>query len=406
MSAPRFAQPQYLAGLEGIRGMACLAVVTAHSWTHFAPESTPPGAAQALAIGLVLFFAMSGLLIYLPFVRDIALGERRVSLTRYAGRRIARVFPGYLVIFLVCNFVFQAVYTENAVDVSTTNSDAGTGMMTDPLQLFLNLTLLQTFVPDALQTGINPSWSLTTELCFYIALPLLAVPLVRFTRGDARRGFWIALIPGTVLIIVGLIGRTWAEKLHSQQPEIDTFSAEFGANGIAVLSRSLLAIGDNFGLGMVVAVLFVWIERGELAAWTRRRILVGGGIVVLVCAAFVLAMHEDHPWFTGSAMSVAAAAILLILVEPTARMTPSVLVRMTSIPAFEYVGKASLSVYLWHYPLIVLASRFDLFGGDNVATMIIAPAVIFAGAVVLGSISYTLVEKPAMSWRQKQRLAA
>lgn len=275
MSAPRFAQAQYLAGLEGIRGLACLAVVSAHCWTFFAPETTPPGAAQALAVGLVLFFAMSGLLIYLPFVRDLALGERRVSLARYAGRRIARVFPGYLVIFLISNFVLQAVYVENAVDVSATNSDDGTGLMTDPLLLFLNFTLLQTFVPSGLQTGINPSWSLTTELCFYVALPLLAVPLVRFTRGDPRRGFFIALVPGVVLIAAGLAGRTWAEHLHAQQPEIDTFSAEFGANGIAVLSRSLLALGDNFGLGMVVAVLFVWIERGELSAWTRRRILAG-----------------------------------------------------------------------------------------------------------------------------------
>lgn len=406
MSGPRFAQPQYLAGLEGIRGLACLAVVTAHCWTHFAPETTPPGAAQVLAIGLVLFFAMSGLLIYLPFVRDLALGERRVSLARYAGRRLARVFPAYLVVFLVCNFVLQAVYTENAVDVSATNSDVGTGLMSDPLQLFLNLTLLQTFVPDAIQTGINPSWSLTTELTFYVVLPLLAVPLVRHTRGDPKRGFWIALVPGLVLIAAGLAGRTWAEQLHAQQPEIDTFSAEFGANGIAVLSRSLLALGDNFGLGMVVAVLFVWIERGELAGWTRRRIVGGGSAVVLVCAAFVLLMHDAHPWFTGSAMSLAAAAVLLMLVEPTARRKPSVLVRLTSVSAFEYAGKASLSIYLWHYPLIVLASRFDVIGGDNWLTMVSAPALVFAGAVLLGSVTYAYVEKPAMSWRQKQRLAA
>jgi peptidoglycan/LPS O-acetylase OafA/YrhL len=310
------------------------------------------------------------------------------------------------VIFLVANFVLQAVYTENAVDVSVANTDTGTGMMTDPLQLFLNLTLLQTFVPSALQTGINPSWSLTTELCFYVVLPLLAVPLVRFTRGDARRGFWIALVPGAVLIVAGLVGRTWAEHLHAQQPEIDTFSAEFGANGIAVLSRSLLALGDNFGLGMVVAVLFVWIERGELAGWTRRRIVAGAAVVVLLCGGFVLALHDAHPWFTGTAMSVAAAAILLVLVEPTARSTPSVLVRMTSAPAFEYVGKASLSIYLWHYPLIVLASRFDLIGGDSALTMLVAPALVFSGALLLGAVTYTYVERPAMSWRQKARLAA
>ena len=84
----------------------------------------------------------------------------------------------------------------------------------------------------------------------------------------------------------------------------------------------------------------------------------------------------------------------------------SPLVRMASVPAFEYVGKASLSIYLWHYPLIVLASRFDVIGGDSALTMVVAPALIFSGALVLGSITYTFVERPAMSWRQKQRLAA
>ena len=51
-------------------------------------------------------------------------------------------------------------------------------MMTEPGPLLLNLSLLHTFVPEHLQTGINPSWSLTTELTFYALLPVLAVWLV------------------------------------------------------------------------------------------------------------------------------------------------------------------------------------------------------------------------------------
>ena len=66
-----------------------------------------------------------------------------------------RIFPVYLVIFILCNFGLQAVYLSNAVESASTASDAGTGMMTDPAPLLLNLSLLQTFVPEHLQTGIT-----------------------------------------------------------------------------------------------------------------------------------------------------------------------------------------------------------------------------------------------------------
>jgi peptidoglycan/LPS O-acetylase OafA/YrhL len=373
--------------------------VVAHCWGHFAPDSTPTGAAQLFSVGLVVFFAMSGLLIYLPFARDISTGQRRVKLGHYARRRLARVYPGYVVIFLICALVLQAVYVDNAVDVSTTASDRGTGLMSDPVDLLLNVTLLQTFFPGTLQTGINPSWSLTTELCFYALLPLLSVPLVRFAQGSSRRRLMLALVPAGVLFAIGFAGRAWAEQWYEKRPELSTFSAEFGENGIAVLSRSLLGLGDNFAWGMVVAVLFIWMRRGELTWLTHRRVLVIGTVMVLGGGLGGILLHEAHPWFLGASMSAASGGLLLLLVEPPARGIESKVVRFATIPPLEYVGRISLSVYLWHYPMIVLASRFDLVGGDSVATMVWAPVLVSTAALALGSITYAFVERPAMSGR-------
>lgn len=392
----------YLGGLDGIRGGACIAVMVAHSWGHFAPESTPPGFAQLLSVGLVMFFAMSGLLIYLPFVRDIAAGERRVDVRLYARRRLMRVFPAYLLILLVSDLLLRAVYVENAVDVATTGSDVGTGMITDPVMLLANLTLTQTFFPGTIQTGLNPSWSLTTELTFYALLPVLSLPLVRFARRGTRRIWW-ALLPAGVLLVAGLAGRVWAEAWFARRDDLSTFSAEFGANGIAVLSRSLLALGDNFALGMVVAVLFVWIERGDLPWLTARRITVVGIPVILVCGALGVVLHDPHPWFTGTAMALASAVILLMVVEPTARRTPSTLVRLAGNRPLDYVGRISLSTYLWHYPVIVLASRFDLVGGDTPATMLWAPLLVATVSLALGAVSYRWVELPAMETTRRKR---
>ena len=390
----------YLGGLDALRGSACLAVIVAHSWGHFAPETTPTGTAQLLSVGLVVFFAMSGLLIYLPFARDISLGERRVRVGHYARRRLARVYPAYIVIFLFSALVLQAVYLENAVDNATTGTDRATGLMSDPVDLLLNLTLLQTLFPQTLQTGINPSWSLTTELCFYALLPLLSIPLVRFARGSSRSRLLLALVPAGVLFLMGFAGRAWAEEWYDRRPGLSTFSAEFGENGIAVLSRSLLGLGDNFAFGMVVAVLYIWMRRGELPWLTHRRALAIGTVLVLGGGLGGILLHEAHPWFLGTSMSAASAGLLLLLVEPPARGIDSAVVRFATIPPLEYVGRISLSVYLWHYPMIVLASRFDLVGGDSVGTMLWAPLLVSSAALVLGSITYAFVERPAMAGRR------
>lgn len=396
----------YLDGLDGLRGLACLAVLTAHCWGHFAPDTTPAGAAQLLSQGLVVFFAMSGLLIYLPFVRDIAGGERRVDVGHYARRRLARVYPAYLVIFLITNFVLQASYVTNAVDSATPGTDRGSGMLTHPGPLLLNLGLLQTFFPRAIQTGINPSWSLTTELCFYVALPLLAIPLVRYARGASRRAFAIALVPAGFLIVVGLAGRAWAEHLYRGRPDLGAFSAEFGANGVAVLSRSLLALADNFGFGMAVAVVFVWMERGRLGRWTHRRVMTWGTAVIVAGGLLGLLVHDSHPWFMGTFIALASAALLLLLVEPTARGTDSALVRLAGFRPIVYVGEISLSVYLWHYPLILLASRWNLIGGDSALSMAWSPLLIGAASIALGALTFRFVERPAMAGRLPLRRTA
>lgn len=392
----------YLGGLEGIRGLACLGVISAHSWMHWAPDTTPGGLAQSMALGLVLFFAMSGLLISLPFIRDVARGERRTDVRRFALRRIARVFPGYVAIFLVSSFVLQSVYLGNAVVVGREASDAGAGMMTDPVDLLANLTLVHTFFPATIQTGINPSWSLTSELCFYALLPLLLLPLVRWGGGFRRRAFWLAALPGLLFVVVGLVARLAAEEWWRHTPGMSALTAEFGPNGIAVLTRSMLAIADNFGVGMLVAVVFVWMERGHLAWLTRRRILLLGTPVAAAGGVLTLWSADRHPWFVTAAMGLTAGVMLLVLVEPTARRTSSRIVRVFSVRALEHVGTISLSAYLWHYPVLLLVSRIDahvpLIGGDGPVTMVWAPAVVATGSILLGTLSYRLVEKPAMDW--------
>lgn len=390
-----------LGGLEGLRGLACLAVIAAHATSHFAPQATPGPLPEMLVHGLTVFFVMSGMLIAMPFVRDIAAGTRRVRVGRYALRRLRRVFPVYLLIFLISNFVFRAVYVENAVGVHSPHSDAGTGMMTDPIALFLNLSLLQTFSPRWLETGINPSWSLTTELTFYTVLPLLAVGLV----GRFKYRLAAALLPAALLWLAGMVGRVWAEHLYAGMPGISSLEAEFGPHPSAVLSRSLLGLGDMFAVGMVVAVLFVWTERGELPRWNRRRARIVACVSIVVGTACAAILHHIHPWFVGAFTAFVAGGIILLIADPEARREPSVIVRIAGWRPLEYVGKISLSVYLWHYPLLILLTRVHLFTSDSLLVAIGSTVTLAVLSVALGSLTYAWVERPALTgtWPRRSR---
>ena len=114
--------------------------------------------------------------------------------------------PGYLAIFLIVNFVLQASYVDNPA-LQPVGTDAGTGMITDPWKLLTNLTLTQSYFPAFIQTGINPSWSLTLEYAFYASLPLLGSLLFRLRKRTSLRPYLIAAIAPALLLAIGLIGR-------------------------------------------------------------------------------------------------------------------------------------------------------------------------------------------------------
>jgi hypothetical protein len=200
-----------------------------------------------------------------------------------------------------------------------------------------------------------------------------------------------------VLAAAGLAGRAWAEHLYAQTSGLSVFEAEFGAHGVAVLSRSVLAIGDTFAVGMVVAVLYVWTERGDLPKWTRARAAAVAWTLVVVGSVGGLVLRESHPWFLGTFTSLAAGGVILLMTDPGARRESSMLVRIASWRPIEYLGEISLSLYLWHFPMIILVSRAGLFDTDSLASLVGSVVLVASAATALGAITFAWIERPAMT---------
>lgn len=384
-----------LIGLDGPRGMACLCVMFVHVIAFFAPHQMEVGRLNYLAEAIVFFFALSGFLIYLPFVRAYDAGAPMPSLRRYSSQRLRRVYPGYIVIFLVANFVMAAVYVNNAATTAVAGTDDGAGRITSIGRVLAHLTLVQNLSADDLQTGIAPSWSLTTELSFYLLLPVLVWLFLRQLIDRAPR-LWVAMLPAASMAVIGIAGKILTAHLQTQRPAMSVYDAEFGPNAIAVLARSIVVLADNFAYGMVAVVLFVWMERGGLRRITARKLwlVCVPGWLFFLFASLVLSNLGSR--FTGTALAIASGLFLVLVTEPSARGRDAWLGRLVDFAPLRFIGKISLSVYLWHYPVILLVARHDRAGSDTPLGMLGSLALVSSITIALSMVTYYLVEAPAM----------
>ena len=396
-------RPARILGLDGPRGFACLCVLAVHVGGHNSPVTVANYKLGLLGQGLIFFFALSGFLIFLPMVRRLFAGKPMPDNKSYAVHRILRVFPAYIVIFLFANFVMRAVFTENAAVAEEHFTDAGLGMITDPVTLLGNLTLVHSYVPSMLQTGINPSWSLTLELMFYIALPLLTGIAFYLARRTSISASVLVLIPVVVMFAIGVAGKLYTASRVEPSGITDPLLLDWGPNEVAVLSRSFFSLADNFTFGMAAAVIFVAVDTGVLKGWIAKNMRWWTGLAMLPVAAISLKLIDDNSRWQTTFVSLGSALLILFIIAPLARGERSKLAERADWKPLEYVGTISLSVYLWHFPVLIMVGRFGWMAGDSPVGMLWNFVVVTAVSVLFGTITYRLVEKPALMLARKYK---
>ncbi len=386
-----------LAGLEGPRGIGCLCVIAVHVAVHFTPDVLAATRIDFLGQALTFFFVLSGFLLYLPYVKRLAAGGPRPETPTYLIHRFRRIFPAYLLIFLVVNFVLRASYVVNPVTVSWDSADAGTGTITDPLALLAQLTLAQSYFPSTLQTGINPAWSLSTEFGFYLTLPVLAWALFAAARRlPGVPPLRLALVPGIVLVATGIICNTIVAVLQHSDPAYSGLMGYWGPNWVAVLSRSFPALADTFGFGMLAAVGYVALTRSAAKGvrTLHLQLAAAGAMLILTAASLVVFIVRPHNLAT--VFATASAMLIVFVTAALARGERSAIAAVTDWRPIRYVGIVSLSTYLWHYPVLILLERTGIEIPDSPAGLLAGFLLVGVFSVLLGSLTYRFVERPAM----------
>lgn len=387
-----------LRGLEGLRGIAALSVLIFHVAVISAQETTAAGVGRVLvqfSHGLTLFFVLSGFLLSRPFILWLRVEKSRPSIISFARNRLLRIYPGYLVALVATSALALAR------PVGGVGGDSHSDVTRlDLWDLSLAATLISNLTPSHIFSGLGVSWSLTTELSFYIVIPAIAI-LLAATTGASSTKRWKAWLLPLPFIVTGLAAKIW----HAQHVAPGMRSAEDGfawsANWTSVIARSLLEQADLFGWGIVAALLL----SANMPDRTRRHVRNWCPPLALVCVlASVTAPGVDR-WQTSLVAIACASALVWITLPPG---PDSLAADLLELAPMRFLGEISFGIYLWHMPALLLLGREGLWAGDSMIGIAVTTLATTSITVVLAFVSYRYIERPALQlksrpWRTTRR---
>jgi peptidoglycan/LPS O-acetylase OafA/YrhL len=309
----------YRPDIQGLRAVAVLAVVA----NHFA------GWPRGSFVGVDVFFVISGYLITGILLREFE-ARQSISFRGFYARRIKRILPAGLFVIgaTVCatrvlagidRYHFAARDAITAVLFAANWHFAQTGVN------YFN----QSLPPSPLQHY----WSLSVEEQFYFVWPWLMLGLLlcglrlRVWRHEHAR-----LVAGVAIAAISVVSLAWAFTETDHSPTAAYFSTFVRA--------------WELGLGALVAIAARRIARLDVRV--RRPIAIAGMVGVIV-SLFVVPTSTGFPAPWGLLPTVSAAAVI----GAGAGLTGRSLLPLTN-PVSQYVGDLSYSIYLWHFPVVVL----------------------------------------------------
>jgi peptidoglycan/LPS O-acetylase OafA/YrhL len=178
---------------------------------------------------------------------------------------------------------------------------------------------------------------------------------------------------------------------------------QWGPNWVSVYLRSFLVSADNFAFGMLAAVLMVAMEQKSVREGLSRRVQLICALALPVVLVVSLGLIALGNMFGTSGIAVGSALVILVIVAPLSRGQRSRIGEALELAPFLYVGKISLSLYLLHFPTMLMMHRLDLLAGDSIGGMVLNIVTVLAVTILASTVTYYSVEKPAMNFARRVR---
>jgi peptidoglycan/LPS O-acetylase OafA/YrhL len=364
-----------LPGLDGLRGIAVLAVIIYH-----ADVSMLVGG----FLGVDVFFVLSGFLITALLIDELT-RTNTVDRARFYMRRIRRLMPALFLVLFFSVLVSGLFVLDAAYHVRRDLPWAITFVLNWSYLFFEQSYFVNISRPPLLQH----LWSLSVEEQFYVIWPILLIALykVKIGRITPRAKIFIASS------LLALASTAWMIHLSI-------------TNGFPIPNDpSRVYFGtDTHAMGLLVgcAAAALWRSERLNEKLTPDRAAAMNGIGILSIAGlayfFVFVSELNEFLYRGGffVLSILTAILVVIAAHPGLKFGARL-----GNPVLKWFGDRSYGIYLWHWPIFVLMrSGIDIQWPDPVAFV-----VKIAIVLMISDLSYRFVEMPIRQGAIGSRLA-
>ena len=357
---PRRAVP-YLPGIDGLRALAVIAVFVHHAHAAWLPGGY---------LGVDLFFVISGFVITRGLLAEWDRG-RRLDVRDFWRRRARRLLPAAYALIFATLAVYELWFAAD-VRALAQLALAAAAYVANWHLILRDAPYFESIGPPS---PLQHLWSLAVEEQFYLIWPLLLTALLR-VRGRP--------LVAAACIVLAAASSAWTWQLSAS-----------GASEARLYYGS-----DTHASGLLLGAALACLPAPMLAL--RRRLLADGVAVGALAGLGALAWWlaawrlQLYPWAFALTGLLGAAAIAAAA-HPTARAA-----RALGCEPLRWLGLRSYSVYLWHWPVIVVSRRAFAEPPHDLVLL----ALQSVATLALAALSYRCIESPLRAgalgrWRQR-----
>lgn len=342
--------------IQGLRAIAVIGVVAFHA------EHIFPGG----FLGVDVFFTVSGFVIARVLLLEWT-GTGHFSFRRFYFRRFKRLTPALALVVIFVSIVQVPILSPLGVQQISLNTALGALGITSNIVIAINSNSY--FDVSGHLNPLLHTWSLGVEEQFYLVLPLLLILAWRVSRNRSnmrRTDQYMLLISFGISFILCLLG-SHQTILSNLRPEILGF-------------YSPVVRVWEFIIGVAVAIAVNNSRRTLPIGWTRA--LSWLGLFGLFTSFFILNQTLVFPGLLSVIPTLSTAVLLLVGTHGSGSVQTFLSNRILTT-----IGDRSYSIYLWHWPLLVLAEAIAPNSGFIKLCAITL-------AIYAAFLSYRYVERP------------